>query len=84
MLIVICHPAFQFVEFLRESLIRPQHLLQTDEGPHDGHIDLDRPLAAEYMPESMATPCSVKAWGRYFEWRPFSKVPIWGWVNKFC
>jgi hypothetical protein len=50
-----------------QVLMRGQHLAQLDEGPHDGDVDLTYLIriarGLRSTPESIATPCSVKARG---------------------
>ena len=33
--------------------------------------------------DSIAKPCSVNAYGRYFEWRPRFKIPKWNLKNSY-
>jgi hypothetical protein len=34
-------------EFVGQVLVSGEHLPERDEGPHDGNVDLDRPLASQ-------------------------------------
>jgi hypothetical protein len=38
-----------------------EHFTQADKSSHNGDVYLDRPRTIEHTPESIATPCSVKA-----------------------
>ena len=62
LLVVLGVFPFEGIDLVSQILVRRHDLAKLHEGPHDGDIHQDGAVAVQE--ESMAMPCSVKAYGR--------------------